>query len=64
MIVALVVAGELMSFSLMPPTPRCTNASFTSSRSSAEASVTASSEPCTSALTIEVEGGASPAWIC
>ena len=33
MSVALVVAARLMSFSVMPPTARCTNASFTSSRS-------------------------------
>ena len=40
-----------MSFSVMPPTARCTNASSTSSRSSLRRlSVTASSEPCTSAF--------------
>jgi len=32
--VALEIAATLMSFSVMPPTPRWTNASLTSSRSS------------------------------
>ena len=55
MIVAFVADASVMSFSLMPPTPRCTNASFTSSRSSLRRlSVRASSEPCTSAFTMRL----------
>ena len=53
-----------MSFSVMPPTARCTNASFTSSRSSLRRlSVSASSEPCTSALRMRLSVATSPAWI-
>ena len=64
MIVALEVAASWMSFSVMPPTPRCTKASLTSSRSSLRRlSVSASSEPCTSAFTIRFSVAASPAWI-
>ena len=53
-----------MSFSVMPPTARCTNASSTSGRSSLRRlSVTASSEPCTSALRTRFSVAVSPAWI-
>ncbi len=59
------LAASWMSFSVMPPTPRCTNASFTSSRSSLRRlSVSASSEPVTSALSTRLSVAASPAWIC
>ena len=65
MIVALEAAASWMSFSVMPPTPRCTNASLTSSRSSFwRLSVSASSEPVTSALRIRLSVAVSPAWIC
>ena len=65
MMVALAVAANWMSFSLIPPTPRCTKASWTSSRSSRRRpSVTASREPWTSALTIRLRVAASPRWIC
>ena len=58
MIVALDAAASWMSFSVMPPTPRWTNASLTSSRSSLRsASVSASSEPVTSALSDQVQRG-------
>ena len=54
-----------MSFWVMPPTPRWTKASFTSSRSSLRRlSVSASSEPVTSALRMRLSVAASPAWIC
>ena len=60
-IVALDVAASWTSFSVTPPTPRCTNDSLTSSRSSLRSdSVTASSEPFTSALTMRFSVAASP----
>ena len=53
-----------MSFSVIPPTARCTNVSSTSGRSSLRRlSVTASSEPCTSALRIRLSVAVSPDWI-
>ena len=64
MIVAFDAAASWMSSLVMPPTPRRTNDSFTSSRSSfLRLSVTASSEPVTSALTMRLSVAASPAWI-
>ena len=48
----------------MPPTPRSTKPTLTSGRSSfLRLSVTASSEPCTSALTMRLSIACSPAWI-
>ena len=61
MIVALVVAASVMSFSVMPPTARCTKVRSTSLRPSLRRlSVTASSEPCTSALRIRLSAADSP----
>ena len=61
MIVALDAAASWMSFLVMPPTPRRTNDSFTSSRSSfRRLSVSASSEPVTSALRMRLSVAASP----
>ena len=59
MMVALAAAASWMSFSVMPPTARWTNPSLTSSRSSFfSESVSASSEPLTSALrTSDKRGG-------
>ena len=49
----------------MPPTPRWTKLSFTSSRSSLRRlSVTASREPWTSALSTRLSVAVSPRWIC
>ena len=65
MIVAVDAAASWTSLSLMPPTPRCTNDSFTSSRSSfLSDSVSASSDPCTSALRMRLSVAVSPRWIC
>ena len=65
MIVALEAAPSCTSFSVIPPTPRCTNDSFTSSRSSfLRLSVSASSEPWTSAFRIMLSVATSPRWIC
>ena len=64
MIVAFVVAASEMSFSVMPPTARCTNVSSTSGRSSLRRlSVTASSEPWTSAFSTRLSVAVSPDWI-
>jgi hypothetical protein len=61
MIVALAVAANWTSFSVTPPTPRCTNDSLTSARSSLRRlSVSASSEPVTSALRMRFSVAASP----
>ena len=65
MIVALEAAASCTSFSVMPPMPRRTKLSFTSSRSSRFSdSVTASSEPCTSALSTMLSVAVSPREIC
>ena len=65
MIVAFDAAASWTSYWVMPPTARCTKASFTSSRSSLRRlSVSASSEPVTSALRMRLSVAASPAWIC
>ena len=65
MIVAFEAAASCTSFSVIPPTPRWTNASFTSSRSSLRRlSVIASSVPWTSAFKIRLSVADSPRWIC
>ena len=65
MIVALDAAASWTSLWVMPPTPRWTNDSLTSSRSSLRsASVSASSEPVTSALRTRFSVATSPCWIC
>ena len=61
MIVAPDAAAIVTSLSVMPPTARCTNDTFTSSRSSFRRLwVTASSEPCTSAFNTKVSVAVSP----
>ena len=65
MIVAFDAFASCTSFSVMPPTPRCTMTSFTSSRSSLRSdSVHASSEPWTSAFNTMLSVAVSPRWIC
>src|ERR671911_586402 len=65
MIVAFDAAASCTSLLVMPPTPRWTKDSFTSSRSSLRrASVSASSEPVTSALRTRLSVATSPCWIC
>src|SRR5665213_4469028 len=65
MIVALEALASWTSFSVIPPTPRCTITSFTSSRSSLRSdSVHASSEPWTSAFKTMLSVAVSPRWIC
>ena len=65
MIVALDADASWMSFSVMPPTPRWTNAIFTSSRSSLREALGERFErTVTSALTMRLSVAASPAWIC
>ena len=63
--VALEAAASCTSFSVMPPMPRSTKLSLTSSRSSRLSdSVTASSEPCTSAFSTMLSVAVSPREIC
>ena len=65
MMVALEATANWTSFSVIPPTPRCTKLSFTSGRSSLRRlSVMASSVPWTSAFKMRLRVAASPLWIC
>ena len=65
MTVALDAVASCTSFCVMPPTPRSTNDSLTSSRSSFfRLPVNASSEPWTSALRMRLRRAVSPRWIC
>src|SRR5580698_6346033 len=65
MMVALDAAASCTSFSVMPPMPRRTKLNFTSSRSNRfSESVTASSEPCTSAFSTMFNVAISPREIC
>ena len=65
MMVAVEAWASSTSYSVIPPTPRWTKLSFTSSRSSLRRlSVTASSEPWTSAFRMRLRVAVSPRWIC